>query len=623
MRKLIFFTLFLCLAAPALAEVAIETSVSRSVIPVGEQLTLDIIVSNAEGRIEAPEISSIEGFTSYSQGRSQEFTIINGQSSSRSIFTYVLVAHSTGPKTIGPILMTIGGRQYKVAPVKVEVTQSGQAPSPYSWSQTPVTTPSPRALPPRSAQSGDQDIFVKAWIDKDEVYVNEPVMLTYTLFTKLSATYKGFEKEPETTGFWVEDFPPEKTVKRTEQYLNGQRYVVADVRKLALFATQAGVFTVDPGTLSANVEMRSGDNFDTFFSGNIFGGRRYSFPNSYMSQVVNRTLATEPVKINAKALPETGKPASFSGAVGQYQISSGLDKREVQAGDPVTLRIRISGRGNINTLQSPVIPANEAFKVYDSSSSIDISKEKLIVEGEKVTETVIVPRRAGKYTIPALAFSYFDPDKGQYVELKTGPHELNVTKGEEEELPPAPSSGIESVAQENVGLSSQDIRFIKTADNGKRLPAMPLYAKPVYWAVNGLLLLACLCLGALASRLPKASDAKGMRLRRSHSVARSKLRAAAQRLKEDDTKSFYDEVAKAVYGYFADKLDIPVQSVSLERIQERTPEADAAFLNKLRKLFDELGHGRFASAQKGHDQMQAVYDEADEVITDYEKVKKR
>ena len=125
--------------------------------------------------------------------------------------------------------------------------------------------------------------------------------------------------------------------------------------------------------------------------------------------MVAKTLAANPVTLVVKSLPESGKPGNFNGAVGQYQIESSLDKSETQAGDPVTFRVRISGQGNINTLQTPALPKSEDFKIYDSSTSTNISKERLVVEGQKVTETVFVSRKAGSFTIPALTFSYFDP----------------------------------------------------------------------------------------------------------------------------------------------------------------------------------------------------------------------
>lgn len=620
----LWMSLFVAIA-PAFAAVAIETSVSRSILPIGEQLTLDIIISNADGNIDPPKISSIEGFTSYSQGRSQEFTIVNGNSSSRSIYSYVLVANSTGHKTIGPFEIMIAGKEYKVAPVKVEVTQGGAPTSGYTWARSPVTAPSPRALP-ATTQLGDQDIFVKAWLDKDEVSVNEPVMLTYTLFTRLSATYKGFEKEPVTTGFWVEDFPPDKTVRRTEQFLNGQRYVVADVRKIALFPTQAGVFTVDPGTLSATVEVRSEDNFDTFFSGNIFGSRRVGFPNTFVTQVVSKLMPADPVKVVVKALPTENRPVSFNGAVGQYEISSSLDKSEVEAGNPVTFRVRISGKGNINTLQSPSLPKSSDFKIYDSSSSSNISKERLVVEGEKVTETVIVPRKPGTYTIPSVAFTFFDPKKGEYVERHTESHRLNVTPGTEPEAPAASeSTGVLTVDKEDVGLAAKDIRFIKTVDDGAVLPETPLYRNRLYWLINLALVLAGLLAAFLSAR--KDSDAKDLRSfrnRRSHALARGKLQAAAQTLKQGKPDAFYEEVSKAVHGYFADKLNVPAQAVSRDGIEERTgKDLSPELLNKISALFEELSRGRFGRAQTSHEEMKNLYDLADEVITKFEKVRRK
>lgn len=608
---------------PAFADVAIETSVSRSVLPVGEQLILDIIISNADGRIEQPKINSIEGFTSYSQGRSQELTIVNGRSSSRSIFSYVLVANSSGERIIGPFQVVIGEKEYKVSSVKVTVTQNGTVPSgSYSWSQAPVTAPSPRSLPGGTA--GEEDIFAKAWLDKDEVYVNEPVMMTYTLFTRLSATYKGFEKEAVTTGFWVEDFPPEKTVRRTEQFLNGQRYVVADVRKVALFPTQAGVFTVDPGILSANVEMRSEDNFNSFFSGNIFGGRGAGFPSSFVTQIVSKTLATDPVKVVVKALPEEGKPSGFSGAVGKYDIESSLDKTEVEAGNPITLRVRISGRGNINTLQAPTLPTFNDFKIYDSSSFTNVSKERLVVEGEKVTETVIVPKKAGVFTIPALSFFYFDSQTESYKEVKTNTHTITVTKGSEPEVV-VPDAGVQSVAKEDVGLISKDIRYIKSIDEGKILTGKPLYKNPIYWLVNiASMLVTVLAMFFSAKKDNNLKDAKAFRFRRSHALARGKLKSAARVLRQEKADEFYQEVSKAVYGYFADKLNIPTQSVTHEKIEELSGgEPSPELLNKIRSLFDELSHGRFARSEKNQDDMKNVYNLADEVITRFEKVRKK
>ena len=630
-KKLLFVSVLASfISAAAFADVAIETSVSRSQLPIGEQLVLDIIISNADGRIEPPSISSIDGFISYSQGHSQELSIINGRSSSRSIYSYVLVANSAGEKVIGPFQVIIAGKEYKIAPVKVEVTTGNSAPqSAYTWTTTPVTSPPSRAMP--GTNVGDQDIFVKAWLDKDEVYMNEPAILTYTLFTRLSATFKGFEKDPVTTGFWLEDFPPEKTVRRTEQFLNGQRYVVADVRKVALFPTQAGVFTVDPGAIAATVEIRNDDSFQTFFSGNVFGARRQGFPPVITTQVVPKVLTADAVRITAKALPETGKPADFTGAVGHYEIESSLDKDSVEAGDPVTLRVRIKGQGNINTVQTPKLPKMDDFKVYDSSSSTNISKERLVVEGEKITETVIVPRKPGKYEIPSVAFTYFDPESSSYRTVKSESHFLQVSGTEQSG--PVSTPGGTTLGQtvygpeekEEVDLVANDIRFIRSVDDMKRVPEKAIFLEPFYWAGNAALLLLIAAFSFLSMRRASGpADAKGSRLRRSHSVARAKLKAAAHLMKEGKSEPFYAELSRAVTGYFADKFNLPAQGITLERVEELSEALiTAEQMNNIRKLFNEMSMGRFSRTQKGAEDMQELYKMADDVISFFEKVKLR
>jgi hypothetical protein len=485
-----------------------------------------------------------------------------------------------------------------------------------------VVAPPPRALPKSGVTN--EDIFVKAWFDKDEVYLNEPAVLTYTIYTRLSATYKGFEKEPVTTGFWVEDFPPEKTTKRTEQIINGSRYVVADVRKMALFPTQAGVFTMDPGVVSTMVETRDNDDFDDFFSYNIFGRRSRMIPTSFVSQVFAKPIPMEPIQLVVKALPETGKPLNFSGAVGDYQIESSIDKREIEVGNPVTFRVRVRGRGNVNVIQTPPLPKIEDFKVYDSSSSVNISKERLRVEGEKITETVLVPKKEGAYTIPELEFVFFSPAAESYQTLKTQAHVLTVKPSSEEETATAANLPVQPVEEkEEVNLVGKDIRFIKTVNTAPSDLRKPLYKNPLYWIFNLVLFLGLMILTFLSGRRDTARDLRGMRLRRSHRMARQKLRLASTQLRKGKHEEFYEELSRAVYGYFSDKLDCPPQSVGIETLEEKLGQEEHGpeIVNRARSLFDELYKGRFGKIEKTPEEMKTVYEEADDLITLAEKVR--
>lgn len=351
----------------------------------------------------------------------------------------------------------------------------------------------------------------------------------------------------------------------------------------------------------------------------------------YTVQVVPKVLRADSVKIIAKALPETGKPAGFTGAVGRYEIESSIDKNRVEAGDPVTFRVRIKGQGNINTVQTPKLPKMDDFKVYDSSSSANILKERLLVEGEKVTETVIVPRKPGTYEIPPISFTYFAPESASYVTVKSEAHRLEVTGT----APSEPSSslagnsasetifGVED--KEDADLAARDIRYIKVLDNGNHVPEKDIYRQPLYWALNGVLLLLAAAGAFLSRRRTQVStDAKGSRLRRSHSVARAKLKAAAHLMKQGKNEPFYAELSRAVTGYFADKFNLPVHGVTLERLEELANEhVTAEQMNKIRRLFEEMSMGRFSTAQKGSEDMKDLYEHADDVITAFEKVKLR
>lgn len=616
------------LITPVFAQALIETSVSSSRVAVGQQFTLDIIVSEAQGQISTPKFPPLDGFNSYSQGRSQEITIVNGRTTSRSIFTYVLVPNSTGTKKIGPFEIVIDGTRFEAAAVEIEVVDAAAGSA--QWAQrayysqsAPAVQPPSRALP---ATVNNQDIFVKAWLDKDEVYINEPVTLTYTLYTRLSATYRGFEKEPVTTGFWVEDFPPGKTIRKQEQLFNGSRYVVAEVRKIALFPTQAGVFTIDTGTLSANVELRNQDDFDNFFSYNIFGYRRSSMPSVITTQIVSRDLQTDPVVVTVKALPESGRPAEFTGAVGQFEIESSLDKNRTEQGTPVTYRVRVRGRGNINTIQIPELRVSSDLKVYDASTSVNISKDRLIVEGEKVVDTVIVPRKSGTFTIPELAFAYFDPQTGEYKTIRAAKQDLKVDPLDPGDVnpPPAEYAGPAEASKAALKVLDQDIHYLKKPPYPFEIAQLQLTRRAGYWFALAVLLFASGLLYGLGSRSALRSDGS-LASRRKHaaSTALARLRRAKKHLSVEQADTFFADVYQAVYGYFSDKFGLALGNVNADSVVAvlDDKEAPPALVNDARSLFEELGYGRFSRTDKDSEHMQDVLSKAREIIASVERMK--
>ncbi len=611
---------------PAFSQALIETAVSSSRVLVGEQFTLDIIISEAQGKIATPSFPPLDGFNSYSQGRSQEITIINGRTSSRSIFTYVLVANSLGKKKIGPFEIMIDGTRYEAAAVEVDVVDAASsasqwAQSAYYTQSTPTVAPPSRALP---TQVGNQDIFMKAWFDKDEVYVNEPAILSYTVYTRLSASFNKVEREPLTTGFWLEEFPPEKTMRKQEQFFNGIRYVAADVRKIALFPTQPGIFTIDTGKISAIVEIQSHDDFDTFFSSNIFGQRRVRMPAMVTTQAVERMLEADPVKLTVKALPEKGKPEEFNGAVGQYEIESSLDKHRGEQGSPVTYRIRVRGMGNINTIEVPTLRVSSDLKVYDSSTSVNISKDRLLVEGEKIVDTVIVPRRGGTFKIPALKFAFFNPIKGDYERLTTEEQTLEVDALTEEVVNTIESSGPIEATKEAVTTLDQDVRYLKMPPLTAEWPLWNLPKKWFYWFLAiGFLVLGAVVQQMSVHRAFLSSGSASSRRRQAASLARTRLRKAKQALAAAHAETFFAQLHHAMVGYFAAKLGLPVSMVNADTVEERLTAVSASpeLIQESRRVFDDLGYGRFSQSNNDVEHMKDVYSRAETIVGSIERIR--
>ena len=612
---------------PAHAEVNIEASVNPAKVAVGDPVELMIAVTGASGGIKAPKLPELKGFRSYSQGHSEEFSFVNGKSSSRSVFTYVLVPDEEGVFVIEAIEVPINGKTFKTGNLKIEVGPANTAGPPKNQVGKPVARvvpPSSRSMPPDYMAS--QEIFVRAWTDREEAYVNQPIYLTYTLYTRTSATFKGFEDEPETTGFWVEDFPPNPQVNRQERTLGGYRYVIADVRQVALFPTEAGVKRFNPGSLKVDAEIVRDPFGGNPYSQNPFSRRRFS-PSQLVTEIHPRILETEPINFKIKPLPTEGKPENFSGAVGHFKIEASLDQSQVEEGHPVTLKLRVTGEGNLHTLEMPKAPKMDGFKSYDSSSGLDVKKDRMVVEGEKTLETVLVPRRAGSYTFPAMPFTYFDPAKEKYVTIETKALALKVTPAPEGEAPApepdpiapsAPAAGPKAPAAP-AGL--EGIRFVKSEQGAVSRLRAPAMAGRGFWLLQLSALLTALIFLVLRLIFERLGiNLLGAKPRRFKGEALKSFRTAKRAIKGDSEKEFFEALSRGVYGYFADKLRVEIGGVGIARVEDTlrgrisTEEMDA-----VRELFNRIDFGRFSNAKLSADERKQLYTEAERVVSFVEK----
>ncbi len=441
----------------------------------------------------------------------------------------------------------------------------------------------------------------------------EQLNLTYKLYSRVSLMDVGLDKVSNLIGFWGEDVEKPKDLPPATEVVNGKQYRVFIIKLMALFPTQSGTLEISPMTLKATVQVqsrRSLDPFDSFFS-NPFG----------RSTVVD--VKSEPVKVKVDPLP-SGAPPEFKGAVGKFAMSTTVDRKSTRTNEPVTLKVTISGTGNIKLLESPAVELPADFEQYSPKVSENISRPQGMISGSKTFEYLLIPRYPGLKVIKPVTFSYFDLEKREYARLRSPQIELNVEQGAA--TPPPLMAGS---SQEDVRLLSQDIRFIKVGQIAFSRPGQYLFTGA------GFLVLLLLPLAALAgvfvySRQRQAvfQDQVGYRNRRAMKVAQKGLKQAAYLLKESagspNTKQrlrFYAEVSRALWKYLGDKLNIPQSEFSVEgAIAELSRRGVGTDLQQsLRMVLESCDMARFAPTSMGLATMEKTYEEARRIIVELER----
>lgn len=594
-------------------EIQVVSSVDKKKVHIDEEIALTIRIMGARGNLQAPRLPAFQGFDSFYTGRSSHFTFVGGKSSGTVEFSYVLVPKVAGEFTLDSVQVWVDGRVYKTAPVQIEVmgpqgTGGGKrAPfqPPPTTSLNPTTQTStasppassfvsqPAASPPQVVQ--DENISVKAWADKLTVFPNEQILLTYTLFTRYDTRYEGFEEEPSVTGFWIEDFPLERDLGKETVSERGRRYVKADIRKIALFPTSEGQYTIQPGVLKVSIreEPRTTSLFDDFFNDSFFSSA------SFFARRAERLLKPQPLSITVKPFPETGKPASFNGAVGRFQIAASIDKNEVKQNEPVTLKLILEGEGNVGTLVRPPIPELSGFKIYDGDSSSQLFKSGASIAGKKIFEIIFIPAESGALAIPPLEFSFFDPRRQEYQTLRTPTFPLKVHPSTDPARLPAELIQKQPF-QKDIRLEARDIRYIHEEipeEKGTRLRAFLLQVL----AGANLATLALVGIGIFYRRRETILS-RDVALKRSKSARQTalrrlrKLQRLAKSSDSDEAQKFMEEAEKVLSGYFSDKFNVSLYTFTREWLEEKLQEIlgkEDSLLKEIRHFYDLATEARF------------------------------
>ena len=631
MKHFIPFLLFLSIATVCYAEdLSISADTDKQEVTLDEQVTLTITVSGNVSNIPQPDIPDLKGFTAYSSGRSQNLSIINGQVSSSISFTYILVPNNTGDYTLGPFSINYKGKAYSAGSINIKVLPRNSQPQAPSQSN---------ARP----QHG-KELFIEAYVDKLRAYVNEQITLTFAVYQAVNLFENPVYSPPSITGFWAEDMPPQKKYYKV---IDGTKYLVTEI-KTALFATGPGEFIIGSARLEAAVE-----DIDKFISKNPFDVfDQDSFSMFKRGKPI--ILATDPIKVEITPLPEQNKPADFKGDVGDFDISLSVDKNTIEENQPLSLKIKIKGKGNIKTISSPSVPEIGDVKFYESGSSENISKDNYVVQGEKIFEKMIIPKKARNFTLGPIEYNYFDPVLRDYAQKKLDPVTIDVTKSID--APAEKTMFMSAAAKEEIQLLKKDIGYIKIFPAQFKPKNTFLYKNKIFLLINifPLFILIALYLYELyRSRL--RTDVGYARSLRARSAASKRLKGArktvnqflwpkGQSLSEIDTErlyptrtpkdadllprmyknmvqKFYTEIYKAVIEYIADKLNIPHASITKDLLEEKLKKAgvNENVIGKVKMMFDYCDMARFASAGFTKDDMDRTLREAEGIIMNLER----
>ena len=546
------------------------------------------------GKISDFTPPSFEGFEVLAgpvQSTSTNYQNINGQSSTTHTrsYTYTVRVVQEGKVTVPTASIKIGKDTYTTDPKTVEAVK-GQVPDGGSSS---------------AGQRAGDDLRLRVSVSKTRVVVGEPVIVTLKLYVQSSAI-SGFEdvRFPTFDGFWSQEIDAPQNIQFVRENYDGQIYNAALLRRYMLLPQQTGTLTIEPSELVCLLQIQAEQTgprsiFDDFFS-------------SY--QTIRKRVASEPVTINVSALP-AGAPASFTGGVGSFRLSAGFDSDSVAAHEATSLKITISGTGNINLVDAPKLRLPADFESYDVRKTENITTGASGSTGTLTFEYPFIPRAPGTFDLEPVEFTYYDIDAGRYRTLSSGPLSLKVGEGTRTDAAVIPS-GVSKRSVESLG---EDIRFISTTTNLRKAGRMMVSSPAMIIIPTVILLAAAAVWGLLARSIVRRSDVAGTRNRKAMKVARARLKNASAFLRQGLYGAFYEELHKALHGYISDKLMLPVADLTRERIGEelRARGKDEAVIQELSDILDACEYARYAPAS-GSEAMEKHYQQAVKVISQIE-----
>lgn len=604
MRKIIFL-LFTILAAWQVkaADKVRFVAEAADVVVSGDQVRLVFTVNSQDIKdFRAPSIKGFDVLMGPSRSQQSSIQIINGKrtSNSSTAFTYILLAGSPGTYTIPAASVEVNGEKVFSNAISIKVLPQDQT-SGNSGNNGGGSASSSRSQAAGSRISAN-DLFITATASKTTVHEQKAILLTYKVYTVVNLRQL-YGKMPDLKGFHTQEveLPQQKTF--TLEHYKGRNYNTTVWSQYVLFPQQTGKLEIPSITFDGVVAQQtvSDDPFDAFFNG---GG--------YVE--VKKKITTPKVVINVQPLP--AKPAGFSGAVGEFKLASSINATDVKTNDAVTIKLTLSGTGNMKLIGTPEVKFPQDFEIYDPKVTDDYKLTNSGLTGTKTFEYLAIPRHAGNFTIPAVEFTYFDLKSNSYKTLKTEAYNLKVAKGQGN----ADQVISDFTNKESVKMLGKDIRFIKLGDSSLR-PKGDFFFGTVGYYLCYLIPLLLFVVFAVIYRQKALENANvpKVKTKKANKVATRRMKLAGKLLAENKKNEFYDEVLKALWGYISDKLSIPVSQLSKDNIEAELTNygVQEALIAEFIGVLNECEYARYAPGNE-NEAMDKVYSASVEVISKME-----
>lgn len=614
MKRIATIFALLLAATGAFAQQPIKVNV-QNLVAVDEQFSVTFVIEG-EGRPSGFEWDCGSDFQLVwgpQKGSSSSISIVNGKrtQSSQTTYTYVLMPRGTGTFQLPAATATLKGEKISSRSVSIQVVGNGaQAGGSQSGSSSGGSQAQQGSQTQQQAQTGTipgEDIFLRLTLSKNRAVVGETINATLKLYHRVNIA--GFEdaKFPTFNGFWSQEVQAPSNIEFHRENVGDKIYDAAVLRSWTLIPQQAGDVSIDPAELVCLVNVRnrrtsSGSIFDSFFQ------------DDYTT--IRKRVTTPAIKVQVNKVP-AGAPASFGGGVGSFRMSASLSRDSLKTHDAASLKVTVSGKGNISLLEAPKINFPPDFEVYDVKTSESA--------GSKTFEYPFIPRSHGQFVLGPVEYSYYDVAAGKYVTLRSQEMPLNVSKGNEV----AATQGVGQLVSAPVGKDVRDlgtdIRFIST-----RMPALKktgafFVGSGAFWAILAALCAIAAAIWAATRKLAaRRADVVGSKNRAATKMARKRLSQAGEFLQKDLYTAFYEELHKALLGFVGDKLNLPAAELSKENISERLVAGGASEeqASRFTELLDACEFARYAPSE-GHEAMNAHFEGAVSVISDIDSAMKR